>query len=247
MANQKELSTYFTQPDVEGVYETQVPLEWRAVVELGCVCVVSPKVAKARALTRSDAYTLDDFDFKTTAEFEYLRPGSFHRIFFYHSQTGQRHTFGVFFSTSNMVHVIIVDPGRNEPLGNLKKYWREIYAMRVANNATLRSDEHTLPSEALEFNIRSLSSLRAAGRPLQQLLLGYMEEKHGPTSLVVQSPLHNLSSLIPCINEMPVIRAPVNSKLVAVKFNGRVLVIFCAWSSSRFWLLSCLMLSLRSV
>ena len=111
------MSSYFTQPDVEGVYETQVPLEWRAVVEMGCVCVVNPAVAKKRSLARTEAFTLDDFDFKTTAECAYLPTrDAFHRIFFYHSQTGQRHVFGVFFSNSSTVQIVVVDPGRNEPL-----------------------------------------------------------------------------------------------------------------------------------
>lgn len=28
-------------PDVEGIYETQVPLEFRGIVHLGCVCMVA--------------------------------------------------------------------------------------------------------------------------------------------------------------------------------------------------------------
>ena len=86
--------------------------------------------------------------------------------------------------------------------------------MRRESAHGLRSDEDTMPPEKLEFNVRSVTTLRAAGRPLQQLLLGYMEERHGPTSLVVQSPLRvaSLANLVPSLNEMPVIRAPVNTK-----------------------------------
>ena len=32
-------------PDIEGVYETQVPLLFRAVLRLGCICAVSRQVA----------------------------------------------------------------------------------------------------------------------------------------------------------------------------------------------------------
>jgi DNA polymerase epsilon subunit 1 len=114
--------------------------------------------------------------------------------------------------------------GRNEPLANIKRYWKEIYAHRQAHaislNATapdaLRSDDQasTMPPEVLEFSVRSVATLRAAGRPLQQLLLAYLQEKHGPTLLVVQSPLRtqSLAAVAAAVSDFPVIRAPTNSK-----------------------------------
>ena len=41
-----ELATQLSAPDIEGVYETQLPLLFRAVVSLGCVCSVSKKFAR---------------------------------------------------------------------------------------------------------------------------------------------------------------------------------------------------------
>ena len=41
-----ELVTQLSTPDIEGVYETQVPLELRAIVALGCVCTVNKKYAR---------------------------------------------------------------------------------------------------------------------------------------------------------------------------------------------------------
>lgn len=120
--------------------------------------------------------------------------------------------------------------GRNEPLSNLKRYWREIFALRRANAASLgAAGEATLPPEHLEFSVRSVATLRAAGRPLQQLLLAYTQEKHGPSMLVVQSPLRTtaLAALAPAVNDFPVVTAPVNSKCGSVprpapSFHSRV-------------------------
>ena len=36
-----EINADLLSPDVEGVYETQVPLLFRAVLNLGCICAVS--------------------------------------------------------------------------------------------------------------------------------------------------------------------------------------------------------------
>ena len=40
-----EINADLLSPDVEGVYETQVPLLFRAVLNLGCICAVSRQVA----------------------------------------------------------------------------------------------------------------------------------------------------------------------------------------------------------
>ena len=42
-----EINADLSSPDIEGVYETQVPLEFRALLRLGCVCTVNRDVVKA--------------------------------------------------------------------------------------------------------------------------------------------------------------------------------------------------------
>ena len=41
-----EITADLSSPDVEGVYERQVPLMFRAIVALGCVCSVNREFAK---------------------------------------------------------------------------------------------------------------------------------------------------------------------------------------------------------
>ena len=41
-----ELATQLSAPDIEGVYETQVPLDFRAIVTLGCVCSLNKKFSR---------------------------------------------------------------------------------------------------------------------------------------------------------------------------------------------------------
>lgn len=42
-----EINADLSSPDIEGVYETQVPLLFRALLRLGCVCSVNRQVADA--------------------------------------------------------------------------------------------------------------------------------------------------------------------------------------------------------
>ena len=54
-AHSNELVGDLSNPDIEGIYETQVPLEFRALLDLGCLCIVDK--AKARQLAASAADT----------------------------------------------------------------------------------------------------------------------------------------------------------------------------------------------
>ncbi len=81
-----DLITDLSTPDVEGIYETQVPPEFRAAVDLGCLCAVDK--AKARQLAAHED-TADTFDlawlqFKTLASYHYLPRGSYKTMFLYH-------------------------------------------------------------------------------------------------------------------------------------------------------------------
>lgn len=42
-----DITADLSSPDVEGVYETHVPLMFRALVRLGCLCTVSRQYIKA--------------------------------------------------------------------------------------------------------------------------------------------------------------------------------------------------------
>ena len=49
-AHISDLVADLSTPDVEGIYETQVPLEFRALIDLGCLCIVDKSKAKQLAL-----------------------------------------------------------------------------------------------------------------------------------------------------------------------------------------------------
>ena len=76
-AHSSDLVTNLSTPDIEGIYETQIPLEFRALVDLGCLCTVDK--AKARELAASggdiDTFDLSWLQFKTLAHYHYLPEG----------------------------------------------------------------------------------------------------------------------------------------------------------------------------
>ena len=67
-AHSNELVGDLSNPDIEGIYETQVPLEFRALLDLGCLCIVDK--AKARQLAASAADTGNYLDIMKIAHFQ---------------------------------------------------------------------------------------------------------------------------------------------------------------------------------
>jgi len=69
-------------PDIIGVYETQVPLEFRALVQLGCVCGVSRGFEGFNSQTGENTFTLEQLGSKgqELGQGPYLAPGSVHAL-----------------------------------------------------------------------------------------------------------------------------------------------------------------------
>ena len=79
-----EINADLSSPDIEGVYETQVPLEFRALVALGCVCTVNRDVVRELGGRETDSFELDQLDFRTLAQYSYLPPNSIKYVYLYH-------------------------------------------------------------------------------------------------------------------------------------------------------------------
>lgn len=92
----KQLDRTLTHKDVEGVYETQVPLDFTAVQHLGCVTRIKPgrRSALEGEIRKGSAakFTLDDFDMLSASSHDYLSAKSsvFEKLWLYHSTTDSR-------------------------------------------------------------------------------------------------------------------------------------------------------------
>ncbi|PPR80400.1 hypothetical protein GOBAR_AA40313 [Gossypium barbadense] len=65
----KKLAALLADPEIEGIYERKIPLEFNAILQLGCVCKVD-KTAKKR--NAQDGWRLSELHMKTTTECAYL-------------------------------------------------------------------------------------------------------------------------------------------------------------------------------
>ncbi|RVE53948.1 hypothetical protein evm_001351 [Chilo suppressalis] len=74
--HQEELMGELSTPEIEGIYETQMSLEFRVLVQLGCICAVDQQEARRLIQFGSnnmDSFTLNQLQFKSVAHQPYLQ------------------------------------------------------------------------------------------------------------------------------------------------------------------------------
>uniref|UniRef100_A0A8C9TG99 DNA polymerase epsilon catalytic subunit n=1 Tax=Scleropages formosus TaxID=113540 RepID=A0A8C9TG99_SCLFO len=201
-----EINADLAVPDIEGVYETQVPLLFRALVQLGCLCMVNKQVVRSLGGRETDTFDLEHLEMRSLAQFGYLEPGSVRHIFLYHHSQGHKALFGLFFPSQRKASIFVLDTVRSNQMPNLS-------ALYEAERTALleKTSDDLLPPEKHTFEVRAENDAKAVDRALQRLLLNYKEERRGPTLIAVQSnwDFRRLATGMPVLEEFPVVSVHV--------------------------------------
>ncbi|MGH0168304.1 UNVERIFIED_CONTAM: hypothetical protein FKN15_054042 [Acipenser sinensis] len=207
-----EINADLSAPDIEGVYETQgsltlsyfsqVPLLFRALVQLGCVCMVNKQLSREMAGREADTFDLEHLEMRSLAQFSYLEPGSVRHIYLYHHGQGNKALFGLFIPSQRKASIFVLDTVRSNQMPSLT-------ALYAAERAALleKLGEDLLPPEKHTFEVRAESDPKTVYRALQRALLNYKDERRGPTLIAVQSnwELRRLAAGMPVLEEFPVV------------------------------------------
>lgn len=113
-----------TDPNVEGVYETQVPPLFRTLTHIGCLCKVLPGISSM------ERFSLDDLDI-CKGRMQYLGKDSIRRLYLYNHKhpSKPQQIFGLFLSPLKRAVIIVVDSVRTNLMPNLNKLYQ---AERIA-------------------------------------------------------------------------------------------------------------------
>ncbi|KAJ8379395.1 hypothetical protein SKAU_G00001730 [Synaphobranchus kaupii] len=184
-----EINADLSAPDIEGVYETQVPLLFRAL---------------------ADTFDLEHLDMRSLAQFSYLEPGSVRHIYLYHHSQGHKALFGLFIPSQRKASVFVLDTVRSNQMPNLSTLYG---AERTA--LLEKTSEELLPPEKHAFEVRAENDAKAIYRALQRTLLNYKEERRGPTLIAVQSnwDVRRLAAGMPVLEEFPVVPVHVTDDI----------------------------------
>ena len=187
-----------------GIYELQMPLEFRAVVNLGCLAGVERAKAGQLRGQDVDTFELSWLQFKTLASYQYLEPDSYKYVYLYHHRTATKSMWGFIVPAQKKGTIFVVDTVRSNQLPGLTNLYNNERASYLA-----RADRApgVVPEADHSFDIRLETDPRQVGRHVGRLISSYLQEKRGPTILAVQSPLdmRSLAAIIPQMADIPAV------------------------------------------
>ncbi|XP_055836278.1 DNA polymerase epsilon catalytic subunit A-like [Solanum dulcamara] len=197
----KKLAAHLADPEVEGIYETKVPLEFSAILQMGCVCKVD-KATKKR--NPQDGWSLSELHMKTTTECPYLDQ-SIAFFYLYHSVSDVRAIYVGHFPVSKMIHAVVVNPFQNKELSPnvLERHFYEA--------CQTLSGQPITEKEGISFKLDYVRYIKDAERILQRAINEHRH--HGPAVAMIECPnTHLMKSGIRALEDFPCISIPCNAR-----------------------------------
>ena len=200
----KSLALDFTHPSIEGVYELNVPLLWRPLIDLGCVCRLTHTASRGNF---RDTYSLEDLVPSTAGHFSsfhstfgraasgYLGKENVKHLYVYHSASEGR---GALFA--------VVRPQQ----GKGTVFLVNAHTMQGQTNTLLKPLNNKHPT--ITFELVRASSIDEAHKALQAHL-AELARARGVTVLLLQSPRNGtqLAKSVPALDEFPRVAIPSNA------------------------------------
>lgn len=152
--NRLEMLVDLAAPDIEGIYETHVSLESRALIQLGCICSVQRAEARKIAAQTGpkDSFLLHQLEQKTNTQNPYLYESeNLRKIFLYqHSiPSGKKSVWGLFLTPINKAFIFVHDSVKTNQLPTLKNLYN-------TERSNLEKDDESsnelLPPSDIDFD-----------------------------------------------------------------------------------------------
>ena len=206
-AEAEKFSLLFNHPSVEGVYEKQLPLNIRAVLQLGSLCTIDE--SQPGVLGRGLEQGFDLSSLKRPAKRKtYLEASNMAYIYLSHISAGDRQIFGIFSTTSDQAHVVILHKNKEsgKELPNISKLYSDLLGRRKEEEDGNAWQECFPYQDKLAFKISQITTRRKAFLEIGDIVRKMKKDEPRPTLMVIQSSQRNLLVHdIPILGEFPVL------------------------------------------
>ncbi|KAK5995581.1 DNA polymerase epsilon catalytic subunit A [Cladobotryum mycophilum] len=203
----EKFSVLFSHPSVEGVYEKQVPLNIRAVLRLGNMCTIDDDQHAVLGKGLEQGFDLMGLKRPVKAR-TYLDSSSLAYIYISHITAGERQIFGVFSTTGDQAHVVILQKSRDsgQDLPNITKMYSELLTKRAQEAAGSNWQDCFTYQEKVTFKITQVTTRRKAHLEIADIVRKMRKDENRPQMMVIQSSQRNLLVHdIPILGEFPVL------------------------------------------
>ena len=213
----KKITQFLSLPQIEGVYESKVPLWFRGVLKLGCVARLSRAVIKSGMST--NRFKLKDLEFVNVRSHSYLTPSvaAFKQIFLYYTpvklgnrQLGLLSLFIIensepdetFVALNSAKAFVWIVNGGNPTLNEKPPFQRFYREKQRKDTAQVR------------FLVNFVSSIQDAYKACNERLESYIRERHPPTLVIAQGIFESRQwrRNISLLAEFPLVTMPANAK-----------------------------------
>ena len=190
----KKIASLFSHPSVEGVYEQQIPLNLRAILELGNICTFdeSQKGILGEGLTKG--FKLSALR-KIPAQEPYLSESPISYIYLYHVSSGERNIYALFSTLRNEAHVIIQNKSKDaQGMPNMDRIYNDALQRRLEDNGGEAWQTAIEYQDEIHFRITSVTTRRKALLEIGDAIKAMKIKEGEPVVVAIQSPNHNLLS-----------------------------------------------------
>lgn len=197
-----------SHPSVEGIYETNVPLYMRALLKLGNVCGIDVSQHGVLGKGLEQGFDLSGLQ-RPEKSRTYLQDVPLSYIYISHIMTSDRQIFGIFSTTSDNAHIVILTKHRDaaQDMPNLSKLYGqklEEHLKEGAGDAQVK--DLFRYQEKLNFKVTQVTTRRKAHLEVGDVVKKMRKEEPRAQILAIQS--LNRESLVrdvPGLGEMPII------------------------------------------
>lgn len=204
LSEASKLTALFNHPSVEGVYESQVPLNLRAVLELGNNCTFDESQRGVVGKGLEQGFDLTTLRNAPTRQ-PYLATLPLGQLYLYHIASGDREVFALFTTTRQEARIIVPNRSRDgQALPNIDRIYRESRAERSGEAGDQDWQGLIAYQEELHFIVSQVSTRRKALLELGDAVKRIRKEEATSLMLVIQSPQHRmLMSDVPILGDFP--------------------------------------------
>ncbi|UZJ54409.1 hypothetical protein CBS101457_003729 [Exobasidium rhododendri] len=195
-AAQLHFSTLMNHPNVEGVYELQVPLDVRALIKLGSCCSIDAKARSRFSRGLDFGFEMDDLvkaQHPSIEKHRYLSGGAgLQHVYLWHGGKDSRHVMGIF-SPNGKLTIHVVDSAGIRQLPALEPMYKERMAKwmelggRKSGNINQDGSGAFHYREEIEIELKLHTTRQRAWKVIAKELLQIKRESVLSTMLTVTS------------------------------------------------------------
>ena len=210
----EKIAALFNHHSVEGVYEKQVPLTVRAVLELGSLCTFDETQQAALGKGLEHGFELPTLR-RTTATQPYLSENAMGYLFVYHVIAGDRQVFALFSSAKEEAYIIMLNRTKDaQGLPNAEKMYSEMFNRKLQEHGGEQWQQNFEYQSRIRFKTIQVTTKRKAYLEVSDALKKMQKDKddNKPMMLVVQSPTRKmLVHDLPIMKDFPIL--PIKAEL----------------------------------